>query len=144
MSRATSMSRRAFGGALGALALAPFALAQDPRASMAQRAARDWLALADAIDPATSWQKAGARFRDAMSADRWKEALRREREPRGAADRRTVTSTQFVGSIAGYGEGDFAIITFRTSFAHRGEGAETITLQREADDVWRVVGYSLR
>jgi hypothetical protein len=32
---------------------------------------------------------------------------------------------------------------FRTSFAKHTEGQETLTLEREPDGVWRVIGYSI-
>jgi hypothetical protein len=37
--------------------------------------------------------------------------------------------------------GDFAVIVFRSSYAKRPETYETITLERERDGVWRVIGF---
>ena len=113
-----------------------------PRSALAQNAARDWLALADRLDGAASWNTAGARFRDAMPADRWTAALKQVREPLGALAARAVESTQFAKSFPGLPDGDYAIVVFRASFANRAVARETVTLEREGER-WRVVGYSI-
>jgi hypothetical protein len=147
MSALASRGRRRFAAALAVLAvlaLAPPALAQDPRASEAQNAARAWLAYTDALDGPGSWQRAGGKFRDAMPVDRWTDALTKQREPRGKAERRTIVSTQFPRQIPGFEPGDYALVVLRTDFAKRPDSEESVTLQREADGVWRVVGYYIR
>ena len=139
-----SLSRRRFVGAIAVLALAAPALAQDPRASEAQRAAREWLAYTDAIDAAASWQRAGQKFRNAVPIAQWTKALKEQREPRGKTIQRTILASQFPRQIPGYEEGDYALIRFRTAFANRPSSEESLTLQRESDGVWRVVGYFIR
>jgi hypothetical protein len=42
--------------------VAGFAVAQDPKATAAQGAAREWLALADRADAQASWNAAGKKF----------------------------------------------------------------------------------
>lgn len=118
--------------------------AQDPRVTAAVAAARDWLLMTDHGDAAESYKRASARFRNAMDPRHWQAALNRERAPRGAIVQRTVVQTGFQRSIPGVGDGEFAILEFRTSFAQQPTGAETVTLEREADGVWRVVGYLIR
>lgn len=121
------------------------AKAQDPRAAEAQRAAREWLAVADKLDARATWSSAGRRFQQAMTVELWGAALKREREPRGAIEQRAVAATSFQASLPRVaGEGDFALVLFRTSFAQRGPGHEQVTLEREADGVWRVIGYLVR
>jgi hypothetical protein len=139
-----SLSRRRFVGVLAVLTLAAPALAQDPRASEAQRAAREWLAYTDAVDAPGSWQRAGQKFRTAVPLDEWTKALKKEREPRGKTEQRTMLSTELRRDIPGYEEGDYALIRFRTAFANSLTSNESLTLQREPDGVWRVVGYFIR
>jgi len=43
--------------------------------------------------------------------------------------------------IPGAPDGDYALLEFRTSFAKKTNSRETVTLEREADDTWRVIGY---
>jgi hypothetical protein len=136
-----------------ALAAAAFALgpgatgaarAQDPRAAEAQRAARDWLALTDRFDSIGSRETAGKRFKDAMTADEWSLALRRERSPLGALEQRTLLQTLFEKSFGGLPDGDYALVSFRSAYSNRAEVRESVTLEREADGRWRVIGYFLR
>jgi hypothetical protein len=135
---------------LRAVAIAPLAAiasvrAQDPRAGIAVNAARDWLGLVDGGDIAGSHARAGAKFRKAVSDKEWAVAYETERLPRGAAAQRTLFQTQFDTRLAGMpGEGDYALLVFRTQFANQPDARETVTLQHESDGQWRVVGYSIR
>ena len=140
-------TRRAW---LRALAIAPLATigsvrAQDPRAGLAVNAARDWLGLVDAGDLAGSHARAGAKFRKAVSDKEWTVAYETERRPRGAVAQRTLYQTQFDTKLAGMpGEGEYALLLFRASFANQSDARETVTLERESDGQWRIVGYSIR
>ena len=40
--------------------------------------------------------------------------------------------------------GEFVVIAYRTEFGKRTVGTETVTMEREADGKWRVVGYLMR
>ena len=40
--------------------------------------------------------------------------------------------------------GDYAVIVFRTAFEKKVSVAETLTMEREPDGKWRVIGYSIR
>ncbi len=143
MTASTSISRRRFAAAFAAFALIAPALAQDPRTTSAQLAARQWLVYTDALDAATSHERAGVKFKNAMTLRVWTTALRRERESRGKVERRTMVNTGFKANIPGQPQGDYVLILFRTQFA-KGQGSESVTLEREGDGVWRVVGYVIR
>lgn len=140
------MSRRRVLAALaaGAAAFATRALAQDPRISAAVSAARDWLLMTDHGDAEESFKRAGARFRGAMNVAQWQAALARERTPRGAVVQRAVVQTAIQRSLQGLPEGDYALLQFRTSFAKQTDAGESVTLEREADGVWRVIGYFIK
>jgi hypothetical protein len=117
------------------------ALAQDPRATTAQKVARSWLEMADHGDAAGSWRAAGKKFQNAITADRWTESLGQVRPPLGELVERTVMSTQLTKQIPGVPDGDYALLEFRTSFAKKTNSRETVTLEHEAPDTWRVIGY---
>ena len=119
------------------------ALAQDPRGTIAQIIARDWLALTDRGDGEASWRATGKQFQKAITSDRWEEALKRVRLPYGGLVERTLASTQFARTFPGAPDGDYALLVFRTAFANKTESSETVTLEREADGGWRVIGYSI-
>jgi len=133
----------AFAVAFGIGAVA--AEAQDAATSVVQAAARDWLVLADQGDTAATYDAAGAQFRKAMTRAGWGEALASVRKPLGALQRRTTAATTFRTSTPGAAPAeDFALVRFRTEFAAKADARETVTLQREPDGRWRVVGYKLQ
>ena len=120
------------------------AVAQDPRASAAQKAARDFLALTDRGDGPASWAAAGKQFQNAITVERWTNALNAVRPPLGALVERTLFSTQLTRTFRGAPtEGDYALLVYRSSFAKRTEAQETMTVEHEPDGVWRVIGYSI-
>ena len=120
------------------------ALAQDPKATAAQAAARDWLALADRSDAQGSWNAAGKKFQEAIPVSGWANSFAKARAPLGATKSRTISKTDFRKKFQDYPEGDYALIIYITSFANKSVGQETVTLERESDGKWRVIGYSIR
>jgi hypothetical protein len=117
---------------------------QDPRASAAVAAARDWLLMGDHGDAAEGHKRAGAKFRTALTLPQWQAAIARERTPRGAVVQRALVETAFQRSLPGVPDGDYALLQFRTAFAKQTDAGETVTLEREADGTWRVIGYVIR
>jgi len=129
--------------ALAASSIAPASLAQDPRALQAQEAAREWLALADRQDADAARSAAGAKFRDALAADRWRDALRSVRGPLGEVTQRTAVSTQLTRTLSGQPDGDYALVAFRTSWSRKPVGRELVSLEYESGR-WRVIGYVIQ
>ena len=142
-----SSARRLWLRALAILPLAAAlpAFAQDPRASVVVSASREWLALVDRPDITASYSRAGEKFRSAMTVKEWGAAHEKERKPRGAFVQRALYQTRFDTKAPGAPlAGEYAFLVYRTSFASNPDARETITLERESDGVWRVVGYSIR
>jgi hypothetical protein len=129
--------------ALAASSIAPASLAQDPRAVQAQEVARGWLALADRQDADATHRAAGAKFREALTVERWREALARERGPRGELVQRTVVSTKLTRTLPGQPDGDYALVAFRTSWTGKSVGRELVSLEYEGAR-WRVIGYVIQ
>ena len=119
-------------------------LAQDPRGTIAQKEARIWLELTDRGDALASWSAAGKQFQNAISADKWADALKQVRPALGAVVDRTLLSTQFTTNFKGARDGDYVLLVFRSSFAKKIDSHETVTLEHEADGAWRVIGYFIR
>jgi hypothetical protein len=137
-------ARCAFVLLLVALLATGAAVAQDPRASAAQKVAREFLALTDRGDAPASWAAAGKQFQNAITVKRWTDSLNAVRPPLGALLERTLFSTKLTRTFPGAPtEGDYALLVFRSSFAKRTEAQETMTVEREPDGVWRVIGYSI-
>jgi hypothetical protein len=120
------------------------AAAQSAATSATQQAARAFLVFTDRDDGKGSWDTAGKQFQDAIAQDRWSAALHGIRSPLGTVASRTLEATDFTDAFPGATRnGHYAILTFRTRFAAR-EASETVTLEREADGRWSVIGYVIR
>lgn len=102
-----------------------------------------WLALADADDASGTYKTAGKRFHDAMPEDKWPQAFQMARGQFGRNIRRTIVSTQPSNGTQST-PGEFVVMVFRAEFEKRADGIETLTLEREPDGKWRVVGYLMR
>jgi hypothetical protein len=140
----SSQARRAFVACCLAWLASGAAVAQDPNASAAQAAARDWLALTDRVDAQASWSAAGKKFQAAMPVSGWADALKKTRAPLGALKSRSIFKTSFQKSFPGVPDGEYALIIYTSSYANKADGRETVTLEREPDRKWRVVGYFIR
>ena len=137
------LRRRQFVALLALAACGP-ALGQDPRTSETQYVARDWLKLTDAGDAQTAWQTAGKKFQAAMTPAQWTQALAAQRAPQGALLQRTLNGSEFRRDFPKQPAGEFALLQFRSTFANRSVVIESVSLEREGDGRWRVVGYALR
>ncbi len=130
--------------ALLALAACVSAIGQDPRASETQYIAREWLKLTDAGDAQAAWRASGKKFQGEMTAEQWTQALPAQRAPYGALIQRTFRGAEFRSDFPNQPPGEYAVLRFRTAFANRSIAIETVSLERESDGLWRVVGYSLQ
>jgi len=143
----TTVARRAFAAGLLALAalvaLAP-AGAQDAQQVLVQGVARDWLALVDAGRYEDSWKAAGAKLKLSATPARWGEVVAKGRAPFGPLVKRTILQTRFTRTFPGVPDGNYAVVIYRVAYAQRDDGEETVTLEREADGAWRVIGYVVR
>jgi hypothetical protein len=127
-----------------ALFVAADARAQDPRASEAQAAARSWLQIAYKGDVEASWSAAGKKFREVLDLTTWRQALTEARAPLGEVRSRTIRATRSDTKMPGGPDGVYAQVLFETDFAQNSAARETVTLEREPDGVWRVMGYLIR
>lgn len=135
-----SLALRLF-AALLVMGLAAAAFAQDPRTIAIQSAARAWLVFIDRGDARGAWDAAGKKFQSALTPELWATELGKQQGEYGKPVERTVGPTRFQSSIPGMPDGEYAQILFRTRFAGKSNSSEQLTLEREADGRWRVIGY---
>ena len=115
--------------------------AYDPAA---ERAARDWLALADAGRSAESWAAAAELFRRAVPDDQWAQALDAARAPLGAVVARSLKDARATSELPGAPDGEYVVFQFETQFERKRSAIETVTPMRDPDGQWRVSGYFIR
>jgi hypothetical protein len=110
----------------------------------AERAALEWLALADRGDAAASWKAAASLFRAAVTPEQWKHALSLAREPLGALVSRHLDNAKPATELPGAPDGEYVVFQFTTSFEKKRTATETVTPMRDRDGEWRVSGYFVR
>jgi hypothetical protein len=106
--------------------------------------ASSWFALVDAGKGDASWSSAGALFRNAMDPALWATQLRAAREPLGPVTSRVLAVEQQLNALPGIPDAECIVRQYHSVYDRSRAVVETLTLQREADDVWRVVGYFIR
>ena len=132
---------------LAAMALSAIAIpvsAQDPRRNEAVGAARDWLALLDKHDVKQLYATSGNRFREGISQEKWGEVAESGRQQFGAVRSRTLLGAQSPAETPNRPKGEFMTVVFRADFEKRGVGTESLTVERESDGKWRVIGYLMK
>ena len=110
----------------------------------AERAALDWLALADRGDAEESWNTAASLFRRAVPLATWTDSLERARSPLGGLISRHIESARVTGELPGAPDGEYVVFQFKTSFENKRSAVETVTPMRDTDGTWRVSGYFIR
>ena len=106
--------------------------------------ALSWLHLVDQSQYAQSWQEAGAAFRQQITREQWVGQVKAARTPLGALNRRTLDSASYAEVLPGAPPGSYVVLVYRSSFAKLSAAAEQVTVGREKDGTWRVVGYFVR
>jgi len=107
-------------------------------------AAAAWLALVDRGDADASWQAAGAFFRAAATTSDWAEKLQAARAPLGPLTSRMLAVVQRVDGLPGAPPGEYEVQQYHSVYDERVAVVEMLTLVREDDGQWRVVGYFIR
>ncbi len=107
-------------------------------------AAVQWLVLLDKGDYPGTWALTGAAFRNAVTADEWTSAAMGTRGRMGVLRERKNKSVQLSNSLPGVPDAEYAVVQFDTVFEKKEKAQESLTLVREPDGIWRVVGYFVR
>jgi hypothetical protein len=109
-----------------------------------QTAAEQWLKLLDNGDYGTSWEKTAAFFREKVTKQQWLAAMNQSRVPIGKTVKRTLKSATYLKNIPDMKEGNYVIAQFNTDFEKKKNAVETITLMKESDGSWRVIGFYIQ
>jgi hypothetical protein len=136
-------------GALMVLSPTP-AGEDDPEAAKKEAVAamQTWLGEMDAGDYAKSWTDAGKTFRDAVGSDQWVTLSNNVRKPLGKLVERKLVSAAYQSGVLSTDpnadKGTYVIGQFDTSFENMKYARESVTVEKEADGVWRAVGYLIK
>jgi hypothetical protein len=117
---------------------------QDPAGKEAQKSAEAWLSLVDGQGYGESWDAAAALFKKAITREKWTAALDMVRTPLGKVTSRAPKSTTPTTTPPGAPAGEYLVVQFDTSYEQRSAAAEIVTVFKEPDAAWRVVGYFIK
>jgi hypothetical protein len=105
--------------------------------------AKQWLSLMDDSNYGEAWNQAGSYMRGKITADQFHTQVSGVREPLGAMATRTIRSVQLTKTLPGMRDGQYAVVQFDSSFAHKAAAIETVALTSEKGG-WSVVGYHIK
>ena len=108
------------------------------------RAATEWIAQVDAGNFTGSWASAAAYFRAAVPENQWVTSLNAVRAPMGIQVSRQIKVCQLETTMPGAPDGQYVLIQYDSTFAHKKAAVETATVMLETNGVWRVAGYFIR
>lgn len=127
-----------------ACVLASAALADQSTKQAALDKAGAWLALVDGGRYQLSHEEAARIFKKAVTAQRWQESIGAARGSLGKVVSRAVSVAQYHTSLPGAPDGKYWVIQYATSFAHKKQATETLTMMMDPDGAWRAAGYFVR
>jgi hypothetical protein len=107
-------------------------------------AAKDWLALVDAEKYGDSWDEAAQYFKNAVTKEKWVQAMEAMRKPFGKNLSRELASQKELKTMPGAPDGEYVVIQFKSSFENKKSAVETITPMMDKDGKWRVSGYFMK
>ena len=114
-----------------------------PSTDEAVAASKTWLGLIVSGDYAGSWKSAAAFFQQGISQGRWEKMVRSIRDDLGPMQSRDYEAAEQTKSLPGVPDGDYAIVRFHSTFEHKADGSETVTLILEKGH-WKAAGYFIK
>ena len=108
----------------------------------AQTAGEAWLSLLDSQKYEESWKQASSMFQSQVTQEQWTAALKKSRDPLGQLVSRSKSRADFLKTLRGAPDGDYAVFHFETGFQNREGVTERLTLVLE-DGKWRAAAYAI-
>lgn len=106
-------------------------------------AAAEELILIDRGHFGQCWDRAAAVLKAKQSREQWLDYLKKHRQPLGSLHYRKLIFSRLTDRLPGGEPGEYLVLRYQSSFAHRQLAFESLTLQRGSDGVWRLADYSL-
>ena len=116
----------------------------DTTNQQAIKAAEKWLNLVDNGEYNKSWESAAPILQNAISKEKWNDALKGVFSPIGSFISRKIISSKYLTSIPGAPNGEYVVIQFSTKFEKKENAIETITPMKVKNGTWKVSGYYIK
>lgn len=132
-------------GLVTVIGLAPArAVDRAEAAKEATAAAERWLGLVDQGKFNGSWLEASTYFRNVTTKQQWKQQVSVWRSALGSVVSRKLRTVQYLTTMPGAPDGEYVMIQYDTTFAHKKSAVEVVVPMMDADGKWRVSEYSIR
>jgi hypothetical protein len=115
--------------------------AQDQAASLAQKAAEEWLAVLDAGKYSESWDQAAQMLKSTVSRKDWISTMKEKRAPLGRVASRKLAKADALKNMPGLPPGQYFGLQFQSSFEKLPASVEVVVPTLEKDGKWRVSEY---
>ena len=102
--------------------------------------AKQWLGLMDDQNYADAYRQMGAVAQGKTSADNFSKTVGGVRAPLGAMSSRTLKDVRLTKTLPAMRDGQYAIVRYDSTFAHKAAAVESVTLISEHGG-WSVIGY---
>ena len=110
----------------------------------AYEATKPWIALMDQGEYEKCWDEAAPWFRDKISSrDMWIAKAHETRDPLGNLVFRELNTTTYKTNPMGAPDGEYTIVVYSSSW-DAGSIYESVSMQRQPDGSWGVVGYFVK
>lgn len=106
--------------------------------------AQAWLAMVDNKQYEQSWEAASPYFKSLVSKEQWVAQVAAVRNPLGDLVLRQLKTNLYQKTIPGAADGEYYVLTFNTAFKNKASAIETVTLMKDKDSQWRLVGYFIK
>jgi hypothetical protein len=113
---------------------------ETPKEEPAIQAAERWLSLVDEERYPESWETLAGLFKKDMNKEAWINDLNRFRKPLGKLVKRTL---QYESKSSGASIGEYHIFQYETSFENKKPVLEAVSVIKDTDGNWRILGYSI-
>ena len=110
----------------------------------AVKSASAWLEMFDNGSYDQSWEEAASLFKAAVAQSQWQSTAKAVREPLGKLISREVMTKNYTQQVPGGPDGQYVIITFKSSFENKKDAIETVTPMLDNDGKWKVSGYYIK
>jgi hypothetical protein len=121
---------------------APTASASEADAASAD-SAQAWFSLIGGHDWAAAWRASGALMTSRLTEQLWTAKVEPVRTPLGKVVSRVFQTVIRTATLPGAPDGDYEVLTFRTSFTNKRDATETVVLAHEGQ-AWKADGYFIR
>jgi len=129
---------------IGAAMLPSVAAAESAATQAGVAATQAWLKLVDSANYGKSYTQSSSLFRSAISEDNWVSQISAVRRPLGTLISRKPLHAKFHASLPGASDGQYVVVTYKTSFDRKHAAVETVTAMLDQDRQWHVAGYYIK